>query len=91
VAVKGRSLHRGGKSRGYGVDLRTGAKYPKVSQSAFIPEEKFERWKAGLNGQDVGGGAHEAIGRPSLDLVPERGEFPGHVDRHQIEGRSYLI
>ena len=83
MAMKGGSLHRGGKSRGWGVDLRRGAKYRKVSQSALILEEKFERREAGLDGQDVGGGAHEAIGRPSLDLVPERGEFPGHVDRGQ--------
>ena len=78
--MKRRSLHRGGQPCGCRVDLQGGAKYPKVSQSAFIPKEKFERWEAGLDGQDVGGGAHEAIGRPSLDLVPECGELPGHVD-----------
>jgi len=81
VAVEGRRLHRGGEPRGCWVDLRRGAENPKVSQPAFIREKEIEWWKAGLDGQDVGGGAHEAIGRPSLDLVPERGELPGHVDR----------
>jgi len=47
---------------------------------AFICKEKFERWEVGLDGQDVGGGAHEAIGGPSLDLVPECGQLPGYVD-----------
>jgi len=51
-----------------------------VGQSAFIRKKKFERWEAGLDGQDVGGGAHEASGRPYRDLVPECGEVPGHVD-----------
>jgi len=81
VAVKGRSLHRGGEPRGCGVDLWRGAEDPKVSQPAFIREEEIEWREAGLNGQDVRGGAHEAVGRPSLDLVQERGELPGHVDR----------
>jgi len=80
VAVEGRRLYRGGKPRGCGVDLRLGAENPKVSQPAFIRAEEIEWWEAGLDGQGVGGGAHEAIGRPSLDLVPERGELPGHVD-----------
>jgi len=79
--VKGRSLDRGGKPRGCGVDLRWGAEDPQVSQPAFVREEEIEWREAGLNGQDVGWGAHEAVGRPSLDLVPERGKFPGHVDR----------
>jgi len=52
-----------------------------VSQPAFIREEEIERREAGLNGQDVSGGAHEAVGRPSRDLVPERGKLPDHVDR----------
>ena len=51
-----------------------------MSQSAFISKEKFERREAGLNGQYAGGGTHEAVGHPPLDLVPECGEFPGHVD-----------
>ena len=58
VAVKGGSLHRGGKPCGCGVDLRGGAQYPKVGQSALICEEELERWEAGLDGQDVGGGAY---------------------------------
>jgi len=52
-----------------------------VSQPAFVRAEEIELREAGLNGQDVSGGAHEAVGRPSLDLVPECGKFPGHVDR----------
>ena len=28
----------------------------------------------------MGGGAHKAVGCPSLDIVPECGELPGHVD-----------
>jgi len=81
VAVKGRSLDRGGKPRGCEVDLRRGAEDPQVSQPAFIREEEIEWREAGLNSQDVSGGAHEAVGRPSLDLVPERGEFPDHMAR----------
>jgi len=38
------------------------------------------RREAGLDGQDVSGGTHEAIGCLSLDLVAERGELPGHED-----------
>jgi len=52
-----------------------------VSQSALVCEEEIEWWEAGLDGQYVCGGAHEAVGRPSLDLVPEHGELPGHVGR----------
>jgi len=52
-----------------------------VSQPAFICEEEIEWREASLNGQDVSGGVHEAVGRPSLDLVPEGGEFPDHMDR----------
>jgi len=52
-----------------------------VSQPAFIREEEIERREAGLNGQDVGRGAHEAVGCQSLDLVPERGKLPDDVDR----------
>jgi len=47
---------------------------------ALIRKEKLERRQAGLDGQDVGGGTHEAVGHPSLDLVPECGELPSHVD-----------
>ena len=83
MAMKGRSLHREGKPRGCRVDLRGGAKYPKIIQSAFVCQEELKRWEAGLDGQHVSGGAHKAIGRPSLDLVPEHGEFPGHMDRGQ--------
>jgi len=49
----------------------------------FVHKEKLERREAGLDGQDVGGGTHEAIGRPSLDLGPECGELPRYVDGGQ--------
>jgi len=78
--MKGRSFNRGGKPCGCRVDLWGGTKNPKVSQSAFIRKEKFKWREAGLNGQDVGRGAHEAVGHPSLDLVPKCGELSGHVD-----------
>ena len=65
--MKGRSLYGGGKPCGCGVDLRRGTKYSKVSQSAFISKEKFERWETGLDGQDARGSAHETVGHPPLD------------------------
>jgi len=46
--VKGGRLHRGGKSRSCGVDLRGGALNPKVSQTALICKEEIEWWEAGL-------------------------------------------
>ena len=52
-----------------------------MSQPSFIREEEIEWREARLNGHDVGGGAHEAVGRPFLDLMPERGKLPDHVDR----------
>ena len=54
-----------------------------MSQAAFVLNEKLERCEAGFDSQDVGGGVHEAIGRPSLDLVPERAELPSHVNGGQ--------
>jgi len=78
--MQGRSLHQGGKPCSCGVDLRGGTKNPKVSQSALLRKEKIERREASLNSQDVGGGAHEAVGHPPRDLVPKYGELPGHVD-----------
>ena len=54
-----------------------------MSQAAFVHKEKLPRPEAGLDGLDVGGGAHKAVGRPSLDLVPKCGEIPSHVDRTQ--------
>jgi len=47
---------------------------------AFVHEEKLEWWETGLDGQDVGGGTHEAVGGPPVDFVPEGGELPSHVD-----------
>jgi len=69
--VKGRSLRGGGEPSGCGIDLRGGAHDPEVGQAEFVREEDVKRREAGLYGQDVGGGAHEAICCPSLDLVPE--------------------
>jgi len=84
VAVKGWSLHGEGQCGGRGVDFRGGAQNPEVSQAALVRKEKTERGEAGLNGQDVGGGAHKAVRCPSLDLVPEDRELSGHVDgRHE--------
>jgi len=38
------------------------------------------KWgETGLDGQNISGGAEEAVGRPPLDLVPEDGEFPLHL------------
>ena len=54
-----------------------------MSQAAFVLNEKLQRCEAGLDSQDVGRGAPEAIGCPSLDLVPECGELPSHVDGGQ--------
>ena len=59
-----------------------------MSQPAFVRAEEIELREAGLNGQDVSGGAHEAIGRPSQDFVPECGELPGHVDRGNKDVRA---
>jgi len=80
VAVKRRGLHGGRESCGRWVDLRGGAQDSKVCQATLVHDEEPERWEAGLYGQDVRGGRHEAIGCPSLDLVPEHGELPNHVD-----------
>jgi len=78
--VKGSSLNGGGELCGCRVDLRGGAKYSEVSQVALGRKGKLVWWEAGLDGQDVGGGAHEAIRRPSLDLVPEHRQLSTHVD-----------
>jgi len=84
VGVKGQGLHGGWEPRGRWVDIRGGAQDPKVCQASLVCEEKPEWREAGLDGQDIRRGRHEAIGCPSLDLVPEHGEFPNHVDgRHE--------
>jgi len=83
VAVKGGSLHRRGEPRGRRVDFRGGAKYPEGRQSALVLKEKLEWREAGLDGQDVSGGTREALGCPPLDLMPECGELPSHVDGGQ--------
>jgi len=51
-----------------------------VGQAALVCKEELERRKAGLNGHHVSGCTHETIGHPFLDLVPECGELPRHVD-----------
>ena len=81
VAVEGRSLDRGGEPGRGGVDLRGGAQDPETGQSLFIREKEIKRREAGLNGQDAGGGAYEAVRCPPLDLVPENGELSCHVTR----------
>jgi len=88
VAVKGWGLHRGGKPCCCRVDFRGGAKYPEVGQAALVRKEKPERRETGLDGQNVCGGTREAIGSPSLDLVPEGGELPNHVDGGQKRVRA---
>jgi len=86
--MAGRTLDGGGKPRGGRVDLWGGTHYPKVRQAAFVCQEKLEGWEASFNGQDVGGGADKAVGCPSLDLVPEGGELPHHVDGGQENVRA---
>jgi len=80
VAVKGWGLHGGREPRGCRVDLGGGAHNSKVCQVSLECEKELERWEAGLDGQDIRGGRHEAISRPSLGLVPENGELPNYVD-----------
>jgi len=79
VAVQRRCLEGGWKSGCRRVNLQRGAHYPKVGQTAFVREEEVQWGEAGLDGQDVDGGACEAVRRPHLDLVPEDREFPRHV------------
>jgi len=76
VAMKGWGLHRGREPHRCRVDLRGGAHNSKVCQVSLEREEELERWEAGLDGQDISEGRHEAISRPSLGLVPENGELP---------------
>ena len=80
VAVEGRCLHGGRKPCGRRVNFRGGAQYPKGGQAALVPKEEVEWRETGFDGQDINGGAHEAVGCRSLDLVPEDGELPRHVD-----------
>jgi len=86
VAVKRRGLYGGREPRGRWVDLRGGAQDPKVCQASLVRDEEPKRWEAGFYGQDVCGGRHETFGRPSLDLVPEHGEFPDHVGGGHEDG-----
>jgi len=80
MAVKGWGLHRGWEPCGRRVDFRGGAHNPEVCQASLVCKEKLERWEAGLDGQDIGRGRYEAVSCPPLDLVPEHGELPNHVD-----------
>jgi len=47
---------------------------------ALVFQEELARWEAGLDGQHVGGGTHETVGGPPLNLVPKGGELPSHMD-----------
>jgi len=51
-----------------------------VSQSALVFLEEPGGREAGLDGQDVGGGADETVGGPSLNLVPKDRELPSHMN-----------
>ena len=79
VAVEGRSLQGEREPCGRRVYLRGGAHDPEVRQASFVREEEVERREAGLDGQDVRRGGYEAVGDPSLDLVPEHCQFPKRV------------
>ena len=83
-------MHGGWESPGCRVDFRRGAHNPKVCQASFGREEELERWEAGLDGQDIRGGRHEAISCPPLDLVPEHGELPNHVDGGHEDVRAII-
>jgi len=88
VAVKRRGLQGGWEPCRRRVDFRGVPHDSKVRKAPFIGEEKPEGRKAGLDGQDVRWGRHEAIGSPSLDLVPEHGELPDHVGGRHEDVRS---
>jgi len=76
-------LHRRGKPRGCRIDLGEGTEYSECGQAALVSEEEVEGRQAGLHGQAVRGGEHKTVGSPSLDLVPEYGQLPGHVNGGQ--------
>jgi len=80
VAVQRRPREGGWKPGGGRVDLGRGAYYPKAGQAVLLCKEEIERGEAGLNGQDVGRGAGEAVRGPPLDLVPEGRELSRHVN-----------
>ena len=74
--VRGVPMERGGlyarrEPCGRWVYLRGGAQNSQARQPAFVCKKQPERWETGLYGQYVCGGRHDAVGRPSLDLVPE--------------------
>ena len=79
VAVEGGCLHRGWKAGRSRVDFWGGAEYPEGGEPTFVPQEEVKRGEAGLDGQNIGGGAEETIGGPPLDLMPEDGELSYHV------------
>jgi len=79
--VSRRCLNGGRKSGSAQVDFRGGAHDPKGGQAVLVFKEEFEGREAGLDGQDVRGGAGEAVRGPPLDLVPEGRELPCYVNR----------
>jgi len=80
LAVQRRRLKGGWKSGGGRVDLRRGVHHAKAGQAVLVRKEEIERGEAGLNGQDIGRGAREAIRGPPLDLVSEGREPSRHVN-----------
>jgi len=86
--VKGWGLHGGRGPCSCRVDFGGGAHNSKVCQASLVRKEELERWEAGLDGQDIRGGRHKAISRPSLGLVPENGELPNHVDELRLGDRE---
>jgi len=81
VSVQGGRLDRGREAGRCRVNLRWRAENPEGGESTFIPQEEVKWGETGLDGQNISGGAEEAVGCPPLDLVPEDGDLPHHVGR----------
>jgi len=74
-------VHQRGESSHCWVDLRVGSEDSQACQALLVGKEQVKWREAGLNGQNVSGGAGKAIRAPSLGLVPKGREFSHHVDR----------